>query len=105
MTWEVRMAGRMKPPVFIMGCGRSGTAFLYHTLVSAGGFAEFRTQMNVFDVLGPIYGDLSRLKTRQKMMKMWLGSMAFRLSGLDAQQIEERILSECRSAADFQTIV
>lgn len=95
----------MKQPVFIVGCGRSGTAFLYHTLLSAGGFAQFRTQMNVFDVLGPMYGDLSRLKTRQKMMKTWLDSMAFRRSGLDAKKIKDRILSECRSATDFQRIV
>lgn len=95
----------MKRPVFIVGCGRSGTAFLYHTLVSAGGFAEFRTQMNVFDVLGPMYGDLSDLNTKQKMMRMWLGSMAFRRSGLDATQIKNRIISECRSAADFERIV
>lgn len=95
----------MKRPVFIVGCGRSGTALLYHTLLSAGGFAEFRTQMNVFDVLGPMYGDLRRAETRQRMMKMWLDSMAFQRSGLDAKQIEERILSECRSSTDFQQIV
>jgi len=46
----------MKPPVFIVGCPRSGTSYLYHLLLSSGGFAEFHTQMNVFDVLEPIYG-------------------------------------------------
>ena len=95
----------MKPPVFIIGCGRSGTAFLYHTLLSSGGFAEFRTQMNVFDVLGPSYGDLSVLSTKRKMMKMWLASKAFQISGLDSHEIEARILGECRSAVDFQRIV
>jgi hypothetical protein len=95
----------MRPPVFIVGCGRSGTAFLYHTLLSAGGFAEFRTQMNVFDVLGPIYGNLSRSSVRKRVMKMWLSSMAFRCSGLDARFIENRILEDCHSAADFERIV
>ncbi len=95
----------MKPPVFIVGCGRSGTAFLYHTLLSAGGFAQFRTQLNVFDVLGPIYGNLSRASTRKRLMKMWLSSMAFQRSGLEAPSIEKRILADCRSAGDFERIV
>ena len=59
----------MKAPIFIVGCPRSGTSFLYHLLLSAGDFAEFHTQMNVFDVLEPIYGDLSVLKNKKKMMK------------------------------------
>lgn len=94
-----------KAPVFIIGCGRSGTSLLYHTLVSSGGFAEFRTQLNAFDVLGPIYGDFGRLKNRKKMMKVWLASKAFRISGLDADEIEARILEDCRSTVDFERIV
>src|SRR5205814_8935321 len=67
-----------RSPVFIVGCPRSGTSFLYHLLLSAGGFAEFRTQMNVFDVLEPIYGDLGVQKHKKKMMEEWLQSKAFR---------------------------
>jgi hypothetical protein len=45
---EVQLAGcqtfgRMRPPVFIVGCPRSGTSFLYHLLLSGGGFASFHT--------------------------------------------------------------
>src|SRR5947208_1595783 len=58
----------MNAPVFIVGCPRSGTSFLYHLLLSAGGFAEFRTQMNVFDVLEPIYRDLGLLKNKKKSL-------------------------------------
>ncbi|PYV57132.1 MAG: hypothetical protein DMG91_07745 [Acidobacteria bacterium] len=72
----------MKGPVFIVGCPRSGTSFLYHLMLSAGGFAEFRTQMNVYDVLEPIYGDLRVLANRRRMMKDWLQSKAFAVSGL-----------------------
>ncbi len=68
--------------MFIVGCPRSGTSYLYHLLLSAGGFAEFRTQMNVFDVLEPIYGDLGVVKNKTKMMNEWLRSKAFVLSGL-----------------------
>ncbi len=95
----------MRPPIFIVGCPRSGTSYLYHLLLSAGGFAEFHTQMNVFDVLEPIYGDLSKLKNKQKMMRDWLGSKAFQVSGLDRQSIEAKVLSECHSASDFLRIV
>jgi hypothetical protein len=95
----------MKPPVFIVGCPRSGTSYLYHLLLSAGGFAEFRTQMNVFDVLAPIYGDLGVLKNKAKMMDEWLQSKAFDVSGLQAEEIKAKVLSECRSASDFLRIV
>lgn len=91
----------MKPPVFILGCPRSGTSFLYHLLLSAGGFAEFRTQMNVYDVLQPIYGDLGALRHKRKMMREWLQSKAFEASGLSADEIEAEVLTTCRSAGDF----
>jgi hypothetical protein len=95
----------MKPPVFIVGCPRSGTSYLYHLLLSAGGFAEYRTQMNVFDVLEPIYGDLGERKNKIRMMKEWLRSKAFDVSGLQAEEIKAKLLSECRSASDFLRIV
>ena len=95
----------MKPPVFIVGCPRSGTSFLYHLLLSAGGFAEFRTQMNVFDVLEPVYGDLSVPKHKTKMMHEWLQSKAFAVSGLQAEEIKTKVLLECRGASDFLRIV
>jgi len=95
----------MNAPVFIVGCPRSGTSFLYHLLLSAGGFAEFRTQMNVFDVLEPIYGNLGVMKHKKKMMKEWLQSKAFHVSGLDAAEVEAKVLSECHGAGDFLRIV
>ena len=95
----------MKPPVFIVGCPRSGTSFLYHLLLSAGGFAEFRTQMNAYDVLDPIYGPLSSSRNRARMMRDWLQSKAFQVSGLDAAAIEAKVQAECRSVADFLRIV
>lgn len=95
----------MRPPVFIVGCPRSGTSFLYHLLLSAGGFARFHTQMNVFDVLEPIFGDLSSLENKKKMMREWLRSKAFAVSGLVANEIEARIMAECRNGSDFIRIV
>jgi hypothetical protein len=94
----------MKPPVFIVGCPRSGTSYLYHLLLSAGGFAEFHTQMNVFDVLEPIYGDLSIPKNKTKMMGDWLRSKAFDVSGLKADEIRAAV-SDCRNGSDFLRVV
>jgi hypothetical protein len=74
-------------------------------LISAGGFAEFRTQMNAYDVLEPIYGDLRMLKNRKLMMKDWLQSKAFHASGLNAGEVEEKILSRCQNAGDFLRVV
>jgi hypothetical protein len=95
----------MKPPVFIVGCPRSGTSYLYHLFLSAGGFAEFHTQMNVFDVLEPIYGDLSSATNKRRMMTDWLASKAFTVSGLQARDIEQKVLTECQNAGDFLRIV
>lgn len=95
----------MKPPVFIVGCPRSGTSFLYHLLLSAGGFARFHTQMNVFDVLEPIFGDLSVAGNKKKMMREWLRSKAFAVSGLEAGEIEAKVMAECRNGSDFIRIV
>lgn len=94
-----------KAPVFIVGCPRSGTSFLYHLLLSAGGFAEFHTQMNVYDVLEPIYGDLSVLRNRRAALEEWLRSKAGRISGLQRSEIERPILDDCHGAGDFLRIV
>jgi len=95
----------MKPPVFIVGCPRSGTSFLYHLLLSAGGFAEFHTQMNVYDVLEPIYGDLDVRKNKEAAVREWLRSKGFRVSGLDGAEIEAKVLAECHNAGDFLRII
>lgn len=91
----------MRPPVFIVGCPRSGTSFLYHLLLSGGGFASFHTQMNVFDVLEPIYGDLSVTKNKKAMLREWLGSKAFAISGLSANEIEAKVMAECSNGSEF----
>jgi Sulfotransferase family len=95
----------MRPPVFIVGCPRSGTSFLYHLLLSAGGFARFHTQMNVFDVLEPIFGALNSETAKKKMMQEWLRSKAFAVSGLEAGALEAQVMAECRNGSDFMRIV
>ncbi len=92
-------------PVFVLGSPRSGTTLLYHMILSAGNFAVYRTESNVFNLLRPRFGDLRRLRNRQVLMKVWLGSKLFDRSGLDANAIKEKIFKDCRSSGDFLRIV
>ncbi len=94
-----------KPPVFVVGSARSGTTLLYHSLLSSGGFADYRTEPAVFDLLIPKFGDLNKLANRRRLMQVWLRSYQYRISGVRRDQLEARILSECRNGGDFLRIV
>jgi Sulfotransferase family len=96
---------KSKAPVFIVGCPRSGTTLLYHMVLSAGGFAVYRAESNVFNLLAPRFGDLRVRKNRQKLLDVWLGSKMFIASGLDSTEIAAKVLGECRSSGDFFRIV
>jgi hypothetical protein len=95
------MTATTKPPVFIVGCPRSGTSLLYHMLLSSGAFAHFRTEMNVFNLLLPIFGDPRKIKNRTRMMNEWLQSKAFTASGLDAREIEQKVSAEGLTGGSF----
>jgi len=92
-------------PVFVVGSARSGTTLMYDTLLSAGGFALYLGESNVFNLLAPRFGDLSISKNRDSMMEVWLASRLGRASGLKRQQIEEKISASCRNAGDFLRII
>jgi hypothetical protein len=92
---------RDKAPVFVLGSVRSGTTLLYHMLLSAGGFAVYRSESNVFNLLEPRFGDLHVRRNREKLMRAWLGSKLFQRSGLDADSIKTTVLAECHNAGDF----
>src|SRR5215470_17274875 len=100
-----RSGARSKAPVFVLGCGRSGTTLLYHMLLSAGNFAVYRTESHAINLLEPRFGDLSVLANKKKLMAAWLDSKLFQVSGLDAAAIEQKILAECRNGGDFLRIV
>jgi hypothetical protein len=74
-------------------------------LLSAGGFAYYRAETHVFSVLVPRFGNLSSVAAKEKLMKKWLGSVFFRRSGLDAEEIKAKVLAECRNGGDFLRIV
>lgn len=98
-------SARSKAPVFVLGCGRSGTKLLYHTLLSAGGFAVYHAESNAFNLIGLRFGSLAKLKNRRALLDHWLRSKLFYRSGLTREEIEPRILEECHNAGDFLRIL
>ena len=95
---------RRQAPVFVVGSPRSGTTLLYDMLLSAGEFAVYLTESNVFSLLAQRFGSLENRTNRQKFMNIWLDSKLFRASGLDPEVIERRVLEGCRNYGDFLRI-
>jgi hypothetical protein len=100
-----RLSVRNSAPVFVVGCPRSGTTMLYHMLLSSGGFANYRSESNVFNLLIPKFAGMRSAADRKALLSVWLKSKLFRVSGLDPDEISTRIMSECNSGGDFLRIV
>src|SRR5271163_1149524 len=98
-------SARSKAPVFVLGCNRSGTKFLYYTLLSAGQFAIYREESAAFTVFGLHFGNLARRGNRRRLLNAYFASSHFQRTGLDPKDIEERVLTDCRNAGDFLRIV
>jgi len=96
---------RAKAPVFVLGCPRSGTTVLYHMLLSAGNFAVYRAESNVFSVLEPHFGDLRSASNRRELLHVWLKSRLFQSTGLNAEDISGKIQRDCHNAGDFLRLV
>lgn len=96
---------RSKAPVFVLGCGRSGTKLLYHTLLSGGGFANYHSESNTFNIIGVRFGNLASHKNRRTMMDHWLRSSLFQRTGLTREEIEPQIMESCHNAGDFLRLV
>ena len=101
----VHLFDRNSAPVFVLGAPRSGTNLLYYMIVSSGGFTDYRDEGAVFSELRLRFGDLRRTVNREKLMAFWLRTTWFAATGLDAQDIRDKILTGCRSVGDFQRIV
>jgi hypothetical protein len=96
---------RAKAPVFVLGCGRSGTTLLYHMLLSAGGFAIYRAESNAINLLEPRFGNLSLKRNKERLMDAWLASKLFERSGLEPEAIRAKVIEKCRNGGDFLRIV
>ena len=95
---------RSKAPVFVVGCPRSGTTLLYHMLLSAGNFAVYRAESQVFSILEPRFGDLNNPKHRRAMLSAWYDSPLFTKTGLTREDIESPVMDACRNGGDFLRI-
>jgi hypothetical protein len=74
-------------------------------LLSAGGFAVYLAESNVFNLLMPRFGDLSSRSSREHLMDAWLNSRLFLASGLAREHVRKRIVEDCRNGGDFLRIV
>ena len=88
-----------------MGCHRSGTNLLYDMLLSSGGFAIYRGFLPIYKILIPRFGSMKNRANREKILATWLRSKGFRRTGLDAEQLSQRILNECHNGGDFIRVV
>src|SRR3984957_4937118 len=90
---RAKLTDRSKAPVFVLGCPRSGTTVLYHMLLSAGDFAVYRTESNVFNPLLPRFGGMRSAADRKALLDVWLRSKLFRVSELGAGEITPRTMA------------
>ena len=88
-----------------MGCPRSGTTFLYHALLSAGNFAVYRAESQVFNVLEPLFGNLKFEHQRYALLTAWYESPLFSKSGLPKGEIDQEVILDCRNGGDFLRVV
>lgn len=95
---------RSKAPVFVVGCPRSGTTLLYDMLLSAGGFAVYLAESNVFNLLVPRFGDPGHESNRRRLLKVWLQTKLFRAGHIDPAPLLSRLSAECHDRGAFLRI-
>lgn len=100
-TTAIIPGARANAPVFVLGCPRSGTTVLYHMLLSAGGFAVYRSESHAFDLLASRFGNMKVARNRERLLQSWFRSKFFRVSGLSTDEIGDKIRADCRTAGDF----
>jgi hypothetical protein len=97
-------SARSKAPVFVVGCPRSGTTLLYDMLLSAGGFAVYLAESNVFNLLVPRFGDPGVAANRRHLLDVWLKTKLFRAAHIAPDPLIAKLNAECHSPADFLKI-
>jgi hypothetical protein len=96
---------KSRKPVFVIGCGRSGTTLLYHMIVSSGNFANYRTESNVINLLEPRFRPLSSAKNKRRMLEAWYNSKLYTRSGLEPAELEPIVMAQCQNGGDFLRII
>ena len=104
LAHQADITSRSKAPVFVLGCVRSGTTWLSHMLLSAGNFAVYRAESNVFNVLEPRVGGLKSAAHRRELLKIWEPTRMFQRTGLNMATLAPEIMENCRNGGDFLRI-
>jgi Sulfotransferase family len=73
-------------------------------LLSAGGFAIYLAESNVFNLLVPRFGDPGIEANRRRLLEVWLRTKLFRAGHIDAAPLEQRLKAGCHAAGDFLRI-
>jgi hypothetical protein len=73
-------------------------------LLSAGDFAVYLAESNVFNLLVPRFGDPGVASNRRGLLEVWLQTKLFRAAHIDSAPLLQRLDSECRHAGDFLRI-
>jgi hypothetical protein len=73
--------------------------------LSSGGFAIYRAEARVFDMLAPRFGRLHTRADRERLLAEWLPSELFLRSGLEADAMSATVLEQCGSPGDFLRIL
>jgi hypothetical protein len=90
----------MKPPVFALGCARSGTTLLYSLLLAAGGFTVYRKETHFYDLL-PRFPDLTSPDTQSRFVNAFLDGYLGKVADLDMERFVREALAGCRTGTDF----
>jgi len=86
----------MKPPVFVVGCPRSGTTLLYSMFMAAGGFAVYRKETYFYHLASGfprVLTDRSRRRLKEQFMAGYLG----KVPGLPVEHYVDRALDASRT--------
>jgi len=74
-------------------------------LLSAGNFAVYRMESQVLNLLEPRFRPLDVARNKRRMLDAWYDSRLYTRSGLSKEEIEPRIMAECRNGGDFLRIL
>jgi hypothetical protein len=74
-------------------------------LLSSGNFAVYRMESQVFNLLEPRFRPLTVAANRRKMLEAWYDSRLYTRTGLTPDEVEPRVMAECRNGGDFLRIV
>ena len=96
---------RRSRPVFVVGCHRSGTNFLYDTLLSSGSFAVYRGYLPLYESLLPRFGSLHNPCNRKQIVDAWMSGKGFARAEVDPATLSSRLLSNAHTGGDFIRIV